>query len=65
MAMIDNENEEDVAINGISNNMKLPIYAVLVGCVSFLHTLIVVLVRFLIDGLLFYIVCPLFYILLG
>lgn len=39
MAMID---DDDVAINEISNNMKLPIYAVLVDRVSFLHTLIVV-----------------------
>lgn len=50
MAMIDdddnNDDDDDVAINEISNNMKLPIYAVLVGRVSFLHTLIVVLVCF-------------------
>lgn len=39
MAMID---DDDVAINEISNNMKLPIYAVLVGRVSFLHPLTVV-----------------------
>lgn len=56
MAMIDDDDDDndddddDVAINEISNNMKLPIYAVLVGRVSFLHTLIVVLVRFLISG---------------
>lgn len=41
MAMIDDD-DDDLAINEISNNMKLPIYAVLVGRVSFLHTLIVV-----------------------
>lgn len=56
MAMID----DDVAINGNSNNMKLPIYAVLVGRVSFLHTLIVVSCfssfSLLIDGVLFYVV---------
>lgn len=53
MAMIDDD--DDVAINEISNNMKLPIYAVLVGRVFFLLTLIVffVLVRFLIDGVCF------------
>lgn len=55
MAMIDDDDDDDddVAINEISNNMKLPIYAVLVGRVSFLHTLIVVLVRFLISGVCF------------
>lgn len=41
MAMIDDDGD-DVAINEISNNMKLPIYAVLVGRVSFLHPLTVV-----------------------
>lgn len=41
MAMIDDDGD-DVAINEISNNMKLPIYAILVGRVSFLHPLTVV-----------------------
>jgi len=34
----DGDDNDDVAINEISNNMKLPIYAVLVGRVSFLHS---------------------------
>lgn len=64
MAMIDDdEDDDDVAINEISNNMKLPIYAVLVGRVSFLHTLIVVLVRF--DQWCFVLCCLLFFSFLG
>lgn len=53
------DDDDDVAINEISNNMKLPIYAILVGWVSFLHTLIVVLVRWC----LFYVV--IFFLFLG
>lgn len=71
MAMIDDD-DDDVAINEISNNMKLPIYAVLVGRVSFLHTLIVVsgiLVRlllfFYLDRWCFLVHVLLFFLFLG
>lgn len=36
MAIVINDEVDGVAINEMSNNMKLPIYAVLVGRVSFL-----------------------------
>lgn len=53
--MIGNDDDDnEVAINEISNNMKLPIYAVLVGRVSFLHSLIVILVYFLVRLLSFF-----------